>query len=84
MYEVQINVAVTFDVPLLYFTASLYTDLVQLPNGVSGLKRVLGSGKRFMVDYVTWTSPDLKSAGCHPGTLEEFFSWAKQNGSPQV
>jgi len=55
-----------------------------LPNGVSGLKRVLGSGKRFMVDYVTWTSPDLKSAGCHPGTLEEFFVWAKQNGPPQV
>ena len=24
-------------------------------------KRVLGSGKRFIVDYVTWTCPELKS-----------------------
>ena len=47
--------------------------LVQLPNGVLGVKRVLGYGKRFIVDYVTWTCPDPKSAGCHLGTLEDFF-----------
>ena len=54
--------------------------LVQLPNGVLGVKRVLGYGKRFIVDYVTWTCPDPKSAGCHLGTLEEFFLQPKQNG----
>ena len=47
--------------------------LVQLPNGVLGVKRVLGYGKRFIVDYVTWTCPEPKSAGCPLGTLEEFF-----------
>ena len=42
--------------------------LVQLPNGVLGVKRVLGYRKRFIVDYVTWTCPEPKSAGCHLGT----------------
>ena len=45
-----------------------------------GVKRVLGSGKRFIVDYVTWTCPELKSAGCHSGTLEEIWLQLKQNG----
>ena len=31
------------------------SHIVQLPNGVLGVKRVLGYGKRFIVDYVTWT-----------------------------
>ena len=54
--------------------------LVQLPNGVLGVKRVLGYGKRFIVDYVTWTCPEPKSAGCPLGTVEEFFLQPKQNG----
>ena len=48
-------------------------DIVQLPNWVLGVKRVLGYGKRFIVDYVTWTCPEPKSAGCPLGTLDEFF-----------
>ena len=48
--------------------------IVQLPNGVLWVKRVLGYGKRFIVDYVTWTCPEPKSAGCPRGTLEEFFT----------
>ena len=47
--------------------------VVQLPNGVLGVKRVLGYGKRFIVDCITWTCHEPKSAGCHLGTLEEFF-----------
>ena len=31
--------------------------IVQLPNGVLGVKRVLGYGKRFIVDYVTLLAP---------------------------
>ena len=46
--------------------------IVQLPNGVLGVKRVLGYGKRFIIDYVTWTCPEPKSAGCPLATLEEF------------
>ena len=55
-------------------------DIVQLPNGVLGVKRVLGYGKRFIVDYVTWTCPEPKSAGCPLGTLEEFCLQPKHNG----
>ena len=48
--------------------------------GVLGVKRVLGYGKRYIVDYVTWTCPEPKSAGYHLGTLEKFFLQPKQNG----
>ena len=41
------------------------------------MKRVLGYGKRFIVDYVTWTCPEPKSAGCPPGTLEFVYSQNK-------
>ena len=46
--------------------------IVQLPNGGLGVKRVLGYGKRFVVDYVTWTCPEPKSAGCL-ALLRNFF-----------
>ena len=62
-----------FDRPHKAEAALAMRDVVQLPNGVLGVKRVLGYGKRFIVDYVTWTCPEPKSAGCPPGTLEEFF-----------
>ena len=67
---------------ILNFRLANLTELVQLPNGVLGVKRVFGSGKCFIVDYVTWTCPELKSAGCHPGTgtLEDIFLQLKQNG----
>ena len=51
-----------------------------MPIGGLGVKRVLGYGKRFIVDYVTWTCPEPKSAGCPLGTLEEFVLQPKQNG----
>ena len=47
--------------------------IVQLPNGVLGMKRVLGYGKRFIVDYVTWTCPEPKSAGCPLAPLRNCF-----------
>ena len=62
------------------FLLRLTNVIVQLPNGLFGVKRVLGYGKRFIVDYVTWTCPETKSAGCPLGTLEEFFLQPKQNG----
>ena len=37
------------------------------------MKRVLGYGKRFIVDYVTWTCPEPKYAGCPLGAVAEFF-----------
>ena len=54
-----------------------------MPNEVLDVKRDLGDGKRFMVDCDTWTCPELKTAGCHFGTLEEFFLWQKQVTPPQ-
>ena len=52
--------------------------IVQLPNWVLGVKRVLGYGNRFIVDYITWTCPEPKSVGCHLGTLGEFFLQPKK------
>ena len=42
--------------------------IVQLPNGVLAAKHVLESGNRSIVDFVTWTCPELKSPGCQLGT----------------
>ena len=64
----------------IVFASEACSLIVQLPNGVLGVKRVLGYGKRFIVDYVTRTCPEPKSAGCPLGTLEEFVLQPKQNG----
>jgi len=51
--------------------------VVQLPNRVFIGNRVLGSVQRFIVSLSSLTYPELKSDGCHLGTIEEFFSGPK-------
>ena len=70
-----------WDVSVLIPSNTQYYPIVELRNGVLGVKRVLGYGKCFIVDYVTWTCPEPKSTGCPLATLEEFFLQPKQNGS---